>query len=207
MSKTLKVIPMGESGSGKDTFAKYFGEQLISYATRPMRYVGEASHRFVSEEEAKKMTDRVAETVINGYQYFATREQFDECDVYVIDPNGLSDLCKRAPDVGLCVVYINASKKTRKQRAMDRAEDKVEAGKVFEKRYADEHKMFADFTALFETNDLTKFHELYPTVKTIIVVDNENNDMAVVEKKVELIDMYVNQMNLGDDFGPYIHRI
>ena len=42
------------------------------------------------------MTDRVTETVINGYQYFATREQFDECDVYVIDPNGLSDLFQRA---------------------------------------------------------------------------------------------------------------
>jgi guanylate kinase len=207
MNEELKIIPMGESGSGKDTFAKNFGDQLLSITDRPMRFPGEATHVFVTTEEANKMTERVAETVINGYQYFATREQFDKCDVYVIDPKGLSDLCKRAPDAALCVVYVNASKKTRKQRAIDRAEDKVEAAKIFEKRYADEHKMFSDFTALFENNDLTEFHKLYPTVKTIIVVDNESNDMESVKKKVELINMYANQINLGDDFGPYIHRI
>ena len=116
-------------------------------------------------------------------------------------------ICSSAPDVDLCVIYINASKKVRRQRAIDRAEDKVEAGKVFDKRYKDEHKIFADFAALFEADDLTEFHKLYPTVKTIIVVDNENNSVESIQENVELIDMYANQLNLGYEFCPYIHRI
>jgi guanylate kinase len=207
MNKALKIIPMGLSGCGKDTFAKHFGKQLISITTRPPRYTGEAAHIFVSEEEANKMTERVAETVINGYQYFATKEQFDECDVYVLDPNGLRDLCQRVTDVDLSVVYINASKETRRQRAIERAEDKEEAGKIFDKRYEDEHKMFDDFVALFENDDLTEFHKLYPTVQSVIVVDNENNDMKKVQEKIELIDMYANQINFGDEFAPHIYRI
>jgi cytidylate kinase len=145
--------------------------------------------------------------VINGYQYFATRQQFDACDVYVIDPRGLSDLCTRATDVDLCVVYVKASKSVRRKRAIERADDKVEAGKVFDKRYDDEREMFETFESLIETNDLTKFHEIYPTVKTVIIVDNEKHDPESLPKKAEMVEMYANQLTISDDFGPTIHRI
>ena len=87
----MKILIIGRSGSGKSTLANYLTEkyglkQLESYATRPMRVKNEKGHRFITPEEAKNFTDRVAETVINGYEYFATRQQVDECDVYVIDP-------------------------------------------------------------------------------------------------------------------------
>lgn len=204
---TIKTIPMGLSGCGKDSFARSFGEQLISVTTRPPRYTGEASHVFVSEDEANQMTDRVAETIIDGYQYFATREQFEKCDVYVIDPKGLGDLCKRAPDVGLCVLYINASKDVRKQRAIDRAEDKEEAERVFDSRYEDEHQMFEDFVAMFESDDLNAFHNLYPTVKTVVVVDNEKNDLQSIQMKVALIKEHIDKVKYNHGDMPFVYRI
>lgn len=207
-----KIIIMGRSGCGKDTLAycltKNHGlKQLISTTTRPPRYTGETAHVFVSEEEANAMTERVAETVINGYQYFATKDQFDECDIYVIDPNGLHYLCERASDTDLCVVYVNASTKVRRKRAIDRAEDKEEAAKIFDKRHDDENAMFSAFEALIEGNDLTELHKNYPTVGTVIVLNNEAASIGVMDKKSELVMMHVNQLNLGDMFGPYMHRI
>lgn len=203
---------VGRSGCGKDTLAycltKNHGlKQLISTTTRPPRYTGENSHVFVSEEEANQMTERVAETVINGYQYFATKQQLDECDIYVIDPKGLRDVCERAPDVELCVVYVSASTKVRCKRAIDRAEDKTEAAKVFDKRHEDESPMFTEFEALIADNNLADFHDKYPTVSTVIVLDNETTSIGVMDKKANEVMMYTNQMTLGDMFGPYRHQI
>ena len=207
-----KIMIVGRSGCGKDTLAycltKNHGlKQLISTTTRPPRYTGETAHVFVSEEEANLMTERVAETVINGYQYFATKQQLDESDIYVIDPKGLSDVCDRAPDTELCVVYVQASTQVRRKRAIDRAEDKEEAKKVFDKRHDDENAMFSEFEKLIEVNDLTCFHKLYPTVSAVITLNNEAASIGAMDKKSELVMMYVQQENMGEMFGPYTHKI
>jgi guanylate kinase len=207
-----KIMIIGRSGCGKDTLAycltKNHGlKQLISTTTRPPRYTGETAHVFVSEEQANTMTERVAETVINGYQYFATKQQLDECDIYVIDPKGLRDVCERAPETDLCVVYVRASTAVRRKRAIDRAEDKEEAKKVFAKRHADEDKMFSEFETLVEADDMSAFNKQYPTVSTIIILDNEATSIGVMDKKSELVMMYTNQMNLGNMFGTYMHQI
>lgn len=207
-----KIMIVGRSGCGKDTLAycltKNHGlKQLISTTTRPPRYTGETAHVFVSEEEANKMTERVAETVINGYQYFATKQQLDESDIYVIDPKGLRDVCDRAPDVDLCMVYVYASYKTRRKRAIDRAEDKEEAARVYDKRHDDESAMFTEFEAMIADSNLEDFHKIYPSVSSVIIVDNEAANIVVMDKKSELVMMYVQQENLGDMFGPYYHKI
>ena len=207
-----KIMIVGRSGCGKDTLAYFLTLlykliQLISITTRPPRYKGEKAHVFKSEEEANKMTDRVAETVINGYQYFATRQQLDECDVYVVDPKGLQDVCERAPDVELCVVYVNASTKTRRKRAIDRAEDKEEAARVFDKRHDDENAMFTEFESLIANSNLADFHKVYPTVSSVIVMNNEAANLDEINKKAELVMMYVQQENMGEMFGPYYHKI
>lgn len=207
-----KIMIVGRSGCGKDTVAacltKNFGlKQLISTTTRPPRYTGEATHVFVSEKEANEMTDRVAETVINGYQYFATKQQFAECDVYTIDPKGLSDVCVRASEEELCVVYVSASKSVRQKRAIDRAEDKEEAKRVFDARHNDENRMFSEFERLIEGNDLSEFHKTYPTVGCIIIVNNDKGTLSAVNKKSELVMMYANQIDMGEMFGPYKHSI
>ena len=207
-----KIMIVGRSGCGKDTLAYCLAKnhgltQLISTTTRPPRYTGETAHIFVSEEEANEMTERVAETVINGYQYFATRQQLDECDTYVVDPKGLRDVCERAADTELCVVYVKASTKVRRRRAIDRAEDKEEAAKVFDKRHDDENAMFSEFESLIENDDLSEFHKDYPTVTTVVILNNEATSIGSMDKKSELVMMLANQMDLGSEFGPYKHRI
>ena len=207
-----KIMIVGRSGCGKDTLAycltkNHDLKQLISTTTRPPRYTGEMAHVFVSEEEANMMTDRVAETVINGYQYFATRQQLDECDIYVIDPKGLRDTCERAPDTELCVVYVKASKPVRRKRAIDRAEDKEEAAKVFDRRHADENDMFENFESMIANSDLSLFHEQFPTVSTVIVLDNETTSIGSMDRKSDIAMMLVNQINMGSEMGPYYHTI
>ena len=206
-----KILIIGRSGSGKDKLAtcltKYFGrKQLISVTTRPKRCENDA-HIFVTEEEAATMTDRIAETVINDYQYFATQGQLDECDIYVVDPKGAHDVCVNSPDTDLCIVYVNASKKVRRQRAIDRADDKEEAARIFEERHADENKMFTEFENLIYYENPEAFHNAYPTASVIITLDNEKNNIEKMIEKAELVDMYTNQMDLGETFGPYVHRI
>ena len=207
-----KLVIVGRSSSGKDSMAtclkEQFGmEMLLSTTTRPPRYTGEDTHIFISEEEANQITERVAETVINGYQYFATRGQFEDCDIYIIDPVGLDELCKRAPDIDKCVVYVNASKNTRKKRAIARAEDPKEAERVFDLRHSDEGPMFTEFERLVYADDLTEFHKRYPSVSVVITVENERCDKAAMDHKAELVNMYNDQMDLGDVFGVYLHRI
>ena len=118
-----KVLIIGRSGSGKDALAialtnKYGMKQLCSTTTRPKRYENENTHIFVSEEEANLMTERVAETFINGYQYFATKQQYIDCDAYVIDPYGMKRLCENTPEIPCIVVYVNVDREIRKERAM-----------------------------------------------------------------------------------------
>lgn len=181
-----KIMIVGRSGSGKDTLAAFLTnrfdmEQLCSTTTRPRRYPGEATHVFVSEEEANQMTERVAETVIDGYQYFATKGQFEECDIYVIDPRGLECVCANASDTELCVVYVNASHDTRLNRAKNRAEDPVLAEKVFESRHSDENAMFEEFES-YVYADASECAKKYPTAKVIVTIGNDRDDIARMER-------------------------
>ena len=150
-------------------------KQLCSVTTRPRRYPGEDTHVFVSEEEANKMTERVAETVIAGYQYFATVGQFEECDVYVIDPRGLSCVCTKAPHIPTYAVYVTANDDVRLNRAKSRAADPELAEKVFKERHADEDAQFSEFEQLL-TQGEEAFKKVYTTVKHLKVVDNNGAD-------------------------------
>ena len=182
-----KIMILGRSGSGKDTVAqaltKLYGlKQLCSSTTRPRRYEGEDTHIFVSEEEANMMTDRVAETVINGYQYFATRQQLDECDTYVIDPIGLKCMQDNAKNVPLCVVYVNASSAVRKDRAMKRASDPVEAETIFYKRQADEDGQFKEFENQIYRLGFDELKELFPTTDLFITIENNGSDKLAADR-------------------------
>lgn len=182
-----KLIIIGRSGSGKDTVANILAKdgmkQLLSVTTRPKRSANENTHVFVSEEEAKQMTSRIAETVINGYQYFATRQQFDECDIYVIDPIGLRSLCNRCPDVDLNVIYIYADQDIRKERAIQRAEDKKKEAEVFEKRTKSEDAQFSEFENAVLNNTVDR--NIYSTVKNVEVIINSSNDIEILKDNVK----------------------
>lgn len=96
MSKPL-ILLVGKSGSGKTTVAKYleftYGLKMLeSYTTRKPRYPFEKGHTFVSKEEFNTMQNKVAHTLFDGHDYWATQEQCDASDVYVIDPDGVKSL-------------------------------------------------------------------------------------------------------------------
>lgn len=141
---------VGRTGSGKDYLARKLTErglkQVLSYATRPKRSENENSHIFITPEEADQFTDKVAQTVINGYEYFATAEQVNESDIYIIDPNGIDVLVKNMPETEFQVVYVQANDDlNRKANAVKRAEDKIAEEQVFDQRNAAEDEQFSDF--------------------------------------------------------------
>ena len=145
------ILVVARSGRGKDYFADVLESKglkvLKSYATRPKRYEDENTHIFITEEELDNYPDKVAQTVINGHTYFATRKQVEESDVYIIDPRGLYELTANMPEENFHLVHITADKDDAKRHALARvAEDKqAEEEKVFDEREKDEDEQFSEF--------------------------------------------------------------
>ena len=109
----MKFLVVGRTATGKDTLAsiltyKYKWKFVKSMATRPKRYEDEDTHIFISEEQANTIPfeDRVAYTKIGDYQYFATKEQVQESDAYIIDPKGVKVLLEKMPEENFIIVYI-----------------------------------------------------------------------------------------------------
>lgn len=105
---------VGESGSGKTTIAeemeKWGYRELRSYTTRELRYEGEDTHIFVTEEDFihhQEVNDIVAYTLFNGNHYWATRAQLYYNDVYVIDPDGIDYLKQHVDSIRFITIYID----------------------------------------------------------------------------------------------------
>lgn len=141
---------VGRTGSGKDYLAEKLTErglkQVLSYTTRHKRNENENSHIFITPEEADQFTDKVAQTVINGYEYFATLKQVSTSNIYIIDPNGIDVLVKNMPETEFQVIYVRAvNDLSRKINAVKRAEDKIAEEKIFDQRNAAEDEQFNNF--------------------------------------------------------------
>jgi len=122
------VIFVGKSGSGKSSLINRLCEregytQLISYTTRPRRNENDNDHIFITEEDyyaAKLNGDIVAETKINGYYYYATRDQVYKADFYTLDPKGLDSLLSmNLPNLNLVIIYISCPDDIRMERAVN----------------------------------------------------------------------------------------
>lgn len=130
MAKKLLLI-LGRTGSGKDTYAGFLEAMGLkgvkSYTTRPKRTEDEDTHIFITKEEAALFKNRVATTEINGYEYFATKEQIDDADYYIIDPAGVTYMLNKYPDINYKLIYIYAERGTRLERAVKRGNAEKEA--------------------------------------------------------------------------------
>lgn len=121
---------IGRSCTGKSSLTREVCKrlklsQVKSYTTRPRRSSeesGTCDHYFISPEDVPKYkSDIVAYTEINGYQYFTTREELERCDIYVIDPNGVEDLIKRAGDeFEFITILVSVPRNTAQRRAEQR---------------------------------------------------------------------------------------
>ena len=119
----VKLI-VGRTASGNSTLAKMLEDMgakiLKSYTTREKRNESDTDHIFITKEEAKTFNHRVAETIINGNEYFATLEQIEDSDFYIIDPHGIETLLQTMPNTKFEVIYVHAKKELRKERFMAR---------------------------------------------------------------------------------------
>lgn len=193
----MKFLIVGRSGTGKDALARgmevFCGlKQLKSYTTRPKRTPKEDTHIFVTPEQANAYMDRAAETVVNGYEYFATKQQVENGDVYIIDPNGLYQLVANMPHLEFMVVYLFADKELSKKRAVTRAEDEETERAVVEKRMKDEDEQFTDFENRFVDGD----ESIAENVTGIITFYNNDGLEAVERFAKELFNLHRQTVNL-----------
>ncbi len=92
------ILLVGRSGSGKSTVADILSRQygryiLPSYTTRPKRFEREEGHIFVNNmfyEKVSRSRDIVAYTYFDKNHYWATTQQVNENDIYIIDPDGVA---------------------------------------------------------------------------------------------------------------------
>ena len=134
MNKPL-ILLVGKSGSGKTTIAKYlqnhYGMTMLeSYTTRKPRYEGERGHEFVSYEFYLTPSNKVAHTYFDGNHYWATQEQCDNSDVYVIDPDGVKSFRRNYNSTRpYIIVYLKINALTRVFRMMKRGDGFTKAVK------------------------------------------------------------------------------
>lgn len=128
MKKGIFCI-IGESGSGKTTIVtelcdKYGFKQIDSYTTRPKRTEDEIGHIFVNQEAFDKLKPYiVAYKNFNGFDYGATEQQVNTCDLYVVDYDGLKYLKEHYKGSKKVVsIYIGTTMSQRIQRMTDRGD-------------------------------------------------------------------------------------
>lgn len=180
---------IGRTGAGKDHLAHLMEQQgmkiLKSYTTRPKRTETEDTHIFITKEEAKNYQHRVAETVINNHEYFATKDQIADCDIYIIDPKGMAELTSKLADEDFHIIHITADKETRKKRAAKRG-DLATENKIFEEREASEDQQFSDFEELIQ---LRKTHQNQPlpnNIARIYTITNNGPEEILIDAAEKL---------------------
>lgn len=174
----MKTLILGRSAVGKDYLAyklsKKFGLKGVkSKTTRPIRFLHEDTHIFVNQETADKEVNKVAETKINGYTYYATEEDVEKADYYIIDPLGLYQLVDNMPETRFHVVYIICPDELRCKRFMERG--KTTAEEFYERNNAEKER-FDEFehTLKFEK----KFHVMN-NVPNITIYDSSHEEEKV----------------------------
>ena len=120
-------------------------KEIVSYTTRGMRE-GETNgveHWFVSNPEADEILANeslLAYTEIGENRYFATKERTEDCNLYIIDPNGIKNLEKNS-DREKRVIYITAPLSVREQRCSGRSDYNA----AFKLRCEKEDEQFNEF--------------------------------------------------------------
>lgn len=153
------TLIVGRSGTGKSTLEKllcdnYNAKIIRSYTTRPKRNDSEDNHIFISPSEVEKYPNKIATTTINNNFYFATKEQLDESQIYVIDPNGLYKLTTNFPNLSFNLIYLKLDKNKHHAYLKKRRSESNETKELQEQRLASENKQFDSFENRLANNQL-----------------------------------------------------
>ena len=171
--KTIALF-VGPSGSGKTTVAdtickRRHLKQICSYTTRPPRTPDEIGHIFLTEEEFDELEDYVAYTEFNGYRYCATAAQVEECDIYVIDVDGLQYFKAAYNGDKIPVVfYFDVPQEVVQQRMLQRGDNGIA---VFQRINHDKEKFrdaLARLNVLYDEVHVIHNEDLNESVKEIM---------------------------------------
>jgi guanylate kinase len=167
--KTLFCI-IGGSASGKDSLCNILekcGYNVVkSYTTRPRRENEVDTHIFIKKEDVSKYINKfVAYTKIGDYEYFTTKKQLENNDVYIIDPKGYEYLCEKIKDIKLVPILINIKECERFKRALNRGDKKED----IEKRFMAEHEQFEKFKTSGEYYSIINY-DLYKAFEILIKI-------------------------------------
>lgn len=213
----MKTLIVGRTSHGKDYLRKIledsFGWKFVkSRTTRQPRYAGENTHIFITDEEADNTPESeiIAKTQIGDIRYFATKEDLDNADGYIIDPNGVDYLCEKYKDEWFQVIYINADKDLVDAKAKERANlasDPEKEMDVYRKRCEDEDEQFTQFEAMIENGSFSKSN-----AQGIISIKNnfDEKEMFEIARGIEMrrrfnqnirpiIDVLIDNGNLSGD--------
>lgn len=178
MNKSI-ILLIAESGAGKDTIANKLEEQgykiLKSYATRPQRPGEGNTHIFIKPDEVEQYKNQmIAYTKIGEYEYFSTKDQLLNSDIYIIDPKGYKYLKNKIQNIKIIPIFINVKEQERYNRACKRVGFDEQEKKKIESRFISEYKQFQKFREEEEfysvmNYDLDKAVEV---IKKIIEVEN-----------------------------------
>lgn len=184
--KNLYLI-VGLSGSGKDTIVDalckhYDASKVQSYTTREQRNSKDAeNHLFANEQDYRKALENgsvVAHTYYNGHDYWATEEQVDNADFYVIDTKGAEDIFKYYHGKrNTILLYIDVSTYNRLMRMVSRAPDKSDQTieTIIDRSYHDLHEL----TPIYMTD-----------IDKVTVIDNNKDLQSAVKDAIGIIDNY-----------------
>ena len=141
---------VGESGSGKDSLVAKLCEehkysQLKSYATRPRRENEGDTHTFIAPNEVEQYKDQmIAYTKIGEFEYFATKDQLQKSDFYVIDYRGIEymhNLKMDFSDIRFVTIFIHLPRELREERVLN---DRNDNALTFYKRCFNESIQFTE---------------------------------------------------------------
>ena len=171
-----------------------------SYTTRPKRTSNEDTHTFISEQDADMLIQNaVAETTINGYRYFATREQVETADIYNIDPPAIKRLCEMTPDMAKIIVHVKADPDIARGAAIARAEDPIKEAEIFDARRESENERFTKFEKLIEDNKLFETFDIHGYIEVFnTYIPNAFDD--TVKSIIETYNLLTNTSKLAE-FG------
>jgi len=194
----MKILIAGRSGTGKDHLGRLLKEQGLSgvksYTTRPRRSEDEDTHIFITPEEAAACRDKAAVTSINGYEYFATEQQVEKADYYIIDPKGIRDVTKAMPDTCFMVIYLEADPEERMQRAVARAENPEEEKGIYLERAKAEDEQFSQFEFMLKcmhSEDYENWLGMIPNICTVAVCQNRYDEDEMLEVAGRMKNMVV----------------